>query len=82
MFSKLFLIDAAERLVKTFAQAVLAIILVAPHTPVIGFDWPTILATGATAAVISLLTSIVSAGVTGNSATVSPASIAPTDRGV
>ncbi|HEY5444111.1 MAG TPA: holin [Pyrinomonadaceae bacterium] len=72
MFDKLFWRDALERALKTFAQAVLAVIGVAATTPVTGFDWPTILLTGATAAVISLLTSFVSVG---SSNTVSPASL-------
>jgi len=82
MFTKLFWKDAAERLIKTFAQAVLALVIVAPTTPVIGFDWPTILLTAATAAVISLLTSIVSAVATSSTPTVSPASAAPDNRGI
>lgn len=72
MFNKLFWKDAAERAVKTFAQAVLAVIGVSAATPVTGFDWTTILLTGVTAAVISLLTSFVSAGADD---TVSPASV-------
>lgn len=72
MFNKTFLLDVLERAVKTFAQAVLAVIVVAPTTPVIGFDWPTILLTGVTAAVISVLTSLVSGAVPN---TVSPASV-------
>lgn len=82
MFSKLFLKDAVERGVKTFAQALLAVFLVAPQTSVIGFDWPSALGLAGTAVVISFLTSIVSAGVTRNTPTVSPASAAPDDRGI
>lgn len=78
MFSSVFWKDSIERLVKTFAQALLAIFLVDPQTNVVNFDWPGALGVSATAAVISLLTSIVSAGVTKNKATVSPASVAPT----
>lgn len=77
MFSSVFWKDAFERGVKTFAQALLAIFLVAPQTNVINFDWPGALGVSATAAVISILTSVVSAGVTKNTATVSPASVAP-----
>lgn len=79
MFTGLFWKDTAERAVKTFAQALLALVIVAPNTPVIGFDWPTLLLTAATATVISVLTSIVSGKV---SKTVSPASIAKDDRGI
>lgn len=82
MFTGLFWKDAAERFVKTFAQALLALLLVAPQTPIIGFDWPSALGLAATAAVISLLTSIVSAVGTANVSTVSPASVAPDDRGL
>lgn len=82
MFTGLFWKDAAERFVKTFAQALLAIFLVAPQTPIIGFDWPSALGLAATAAVISLLTSIVSGVATNGVATVSPASAAPDSRGV
>lgn len=82
LFNKLFWKDAAERAVKTFVQAVLAVIGVAATTPITGFDWPTILLTGLTAAVISLLTSLASAGVTGGDTSVSPASAVTDDRGV
>lgn len=82
MFTSLFWKDTAERLVKTFAQALLAIFLVAPQTNVVNFDWPSALGVAATAAVISLLTSVVSAIGTKNTPTVSPASAAPNKRGV
>ncbi len=79
MFTGLFWKDATERAVKTFAQALLSLVIVAPNTPVIGFDWPTLLLTAATSAVISILTSIVSGTRT---KTVSPASFAKDDRGI
>lgn len=79
MFTTLFFKDAAERAVKTFAQALLALLLVAPQTPILGFDWPSALGLAATSAVISVLTSIVSGG---KSSTVSPASAAPDSRGI
>jgi hypothetical protein len=82
MWNSLFWKDVAERGVKTFAQAVLALLIIAPNTPVIGFDWPTILFTGLTAAVISVLTSIISAVGTSGTKTVSPASAAPDSRGI
>lgn len=82
MFNKLFWKDASERAIKTFVQAILAVIGVAATTPITGFDWQTILLTGVTAAVISLLTSIASAGATGGDTSVSPASAATDDRGV
>lgn len=82
MFNKLFWKDAAERAVKTFAQAILAVIGVAAATPINGFDWQTIVLTGVTAAVISLLTSVVSAAATKGDPSVSPASAVTDDRGV
>lgn len=75
MFNKLFLKDSAERFVKTFAQSLLALFVVAPQTPILAFDWPSALGLAATAAVISLLTSVVSYGVTKTESTVSPASV-------
>ena len=82
MFTSLFWKDTAERAVKTFAQALLALFVVAPNTPVLAFDWPSALGLAATAVVISVLTSVVSAGVTKHKATVSPASVAPDNRGI
>lgn len=69
MMTKSFWIDAAERAVKTFAQTVVA--LLTAGRAVWEVDWPQALGVGATAAAISLLTSIASAGRAG---TVSPAS--------
>lgn len=82
MFTGLFWKDAFERFVKTFAQALLALFLVAPNTPLLAFDWPSALGLAGTAAVISFLTSLISAGVTNDVATVSPASVAPDSRGI
>lgn len=82
MFTGLFWKDVFERASKTFAQALLALLVVAPNTPVIGFDWPTLLFTAATATVISVLTSIISAAATKDVSTVSPASAAPDKRGI
>lgn len=82
MFTGLFWKDAGERALKTFAQALLALLLVAPNTPVIGFDWPTLLFTAATSAVISVLTSIGGAAATKDVTTVSPASVATDKRGI
>lgn len=82
MFTGLFWKDAFERFIKTFAQALLALFLVAPQTPILAFDWPSALGLAATSAVISLLTSIVSAVGTNKVATVSPASAAPDKRGI
>jgi hypothetical protein len=82
MFTSLFWKDASERAVKTFAQALLALLIVAPNTPLLAFDWPSALGLAGTAVVISFLTSIVSGAATKNTATVSPASAAPDDRGI
>lgn len=82
MFTKLFLKDAAERAIKTFVQALLAVVAAAGTTSIVSFDWPTLLLTAATAAVISILTSIASVAVTNDVETVSPASIAKDDRGI
>lgn len=56
IFSTEFASYAGERMVKTFAQALLALIVVG--TAINEIDWLTALATAATAAVVSLLTSI------------------------
>lgn len=60
MFSKTFWLDAGERALKTFAQALLSIFIVSGVT-VLNADWATALATAGTAVLVSLLTSIVSA---------------------
>lgn len=58
---KLFWIGLGERAVKTFAQALVALVgtgAVAIHT----LDWPLMLSTAATAALLSVLTSIATPG--------------------
>jgi hypothetical protein len=82
MFTGLFWKDTAERAVKTFAQALLALFLVAPNTPLLAFDWPSALGLAGTAVVISFLTSVVSGVATKDKSTVSPASFAPDKRGI
>lgn len=60
MFDRAFLEATAERAIKTFAQALIAII----GTDMVGIttlDWPKMLGVAATATVLSILTSIVSA---------------------
>lgn len=59
MFTKTFWLDAGERGLKTFAQALLSIFIVSGVT-VLNADWATALATAGTAVLVSLLTSIVS----------------------
>lgn len=82
MFNSLFLKDALERALKTFAQALLSLLAVAPATPVLAFDWSLFLGIAGTAFVVSLLTSLASAGLTQHTPTISPASAAPDKRGL
>lgn len=56
---------ATERALKTFAQAEAAL-LVADGTGVLDTDWTSSLSAAGMAAVISLLTSVASAGATGD----------------
>ena len=57
-----FWVSAVERAIKTWAQVV-ASMLVGNGTSIITVDWLQILAVSGTAAVVSLLTSIASAGI-------------------
>ena len=57
-----FWVAAIERAIKTWAQSVAAL-LVGDGTNVITVDWMQILAVSGTAAVVSLLTSVASAGI-------------------
>lgn len=61
MFSKVFLLDLAERSVKTFAQT-LAALLGAGAVDLLKIDWSQRLSVSAGAALVSVLTSIASAG--------------------
>lgn len=61
MFSHQFIKDAAERAIKTAAQAILAVFVAG--VTIMSVDWVDTLAIGATAALVSVLTSIASAGV-------------------
>ncbi|MBE7338136.1 holin [Corynebacterium aurimucosum] len=60
MDSQQFWIDAGERALRTFAQALLASFAVG--TPIWELDWEGSLGIAATAAVISVLTSVAGAG--------------------
>lgn len=62
MLTLAWLTDAAERAVKTFAQALLAALTLS-GVDVLHLDWGQTLSMAGTAAVISILTSIVSVGV-------------------
>lgn len=80
MFTALFWKDTAERVVVTFAEALLALLVVAPQLSILAFDWPSALAVSATAAVISLLKAVIAT--VASSKTVSPASLARDGRGI
>lgn len=58
MFSSDFWISAFERAIRTFAQTAVAIIGVDMATSIVDLDWPYIAGVGATAAALSLLTSV------------------------
>ena len=62
MWTRAFWASAGERAVKTFAQALVPI-LAADGASLLSIDWPTSLGLAATAAVLSVLTSIASAGI-------------------
>lgn len=79
MFNKLFLKDTVERVIVTFAEALLALLIVAPQTSFLAFDWPSALGLAGTAAIIAALKAVVA---TRLSRSVSPASLAPDGRGI
>ena len=82
MWTTLFWKDAAERSIKTFAQTLVALLVTAGATTIVAINWPVFLGTAATAALVSLLTSIGSAAGTSGTPTISPASAATDDRGI
>lgn len=61
MWTKQFWVDAAERAIRTFAQALIAI-LGAGAVNILTVDWVQALSVGAGAAILSILTSIASSG--------------------
>lgn len=69
MFTLVWLKDATERAVKTFAQSLLGVLTLG-GVDVLHLNWGDTFAIAGTATVISVLTSVVSAGV-GNSGTAS-----------
>lgn len=62
MFSRIFVLDVMERAVKTVAQATLAL-LTMDGVNVFSLDWGQVAKASLTAGFISILTSIVTAGV-------------------
>jgi hypothetical protein len=62
MFTSRFWKGAAERAIKTFAQAALAL-LTGDGLGVLDVDWGTVASVGGLAAVASILTSVVSLGI-------------------
>lgn len=68
LFTLAFWLDAAERAVKTFAQAASTTMLASGALDLFSADWGDIAAVGGLAAVASILTSIASAPVAGVSA--------------
>ena len=58
--TKQFWTDTAERAVKTFAQALLAVLTVQGVSDILDVDWGRALSVAALATVISLLTSLLS----------------------
>lgn len=60
MTSKIFWLDTAERAVKTFAQSLVAVLVVG--VPVWEIHWAGALGTALTATIMSVLTSIASSG--------------------
>lgn len=80
MWTVIFWKDVAERTIWTFAQALLAFLVIG--VPITGIDWAAALSISATAAAAAFLKGIVTAYATRNVATVSPASTAPDNRGI
>lgn len=66
-FSKIWLLDTAERAIKTIAQTLVALLTADGAFDLLSVDWGQMLSIAGLAGVISILTSIASAG-SGNSA--------------
>lgn len=66
MYTKLFWLDALERSGKTVAQVLLTTITLA-GVDVLGINWVQTIVTSITAGVVSILTSIVSSGISKDS---------------
>lgn len=78
MWNKDFALATLERALKTFAQALVAV-FAAGSVTVLDADWTQALAVSATAALVSVLTSIVSAGVGNYGPSLATESVPSTD---
>ena len=76
MRTKEFWLAALERAVKTFAQTAVALVGV-ELVSVVDLDWGQVGGVSATAAVLSLLTSVASAGVGGSGPSLGPEELKP-----
>jgi Putative lactococcus lactis phage r1t holin len=79
MFTKAFAAATLERAVKTFAQT-LAALLVADGTGLLTTAWVADLSIAGMAAVVSLLSSVASAGVSGNGPSLTSEHVKPAAR--
>lgn len=67
MFTKLFVVDAAERAIKTFAQTLVALLSADGMLGILDVNWGDMASVAGLASVVSILTSIASSS-SGNSA--------------
>lgn len=79
MWTSLFWKDTAERVLATVAQVLIAVLSV-DGLNLVSLDWEATLSTVAIAGLLALLKAVVANAATGR--TVSPASLAPDDRGL
>ncbi len=79
IFSRNFWIDALERAVKTFAQALAAVLVVG--VPVWEVDWVQALGVAVMAMVLSVVSSVASLGVGGSDASLIIPPTAPSESG-
>lgn len=75
MWSRSFWLDVVDRAARTFAQTLVPV-LAADGANLLSLDWPTSLGLAGTAALLSVLTSIASAGI-GQAGTPSLVDVAP-----
>lgn len=81
MFNKAFMQALAERSIKTFCQA-LAALLLAGATNLLEVDWVSVLATAGMTTLLSVLTTLGSGVVTGGNASLATGSEVTTDNGL